>query len=117
MGKFVIERIGVTGDYISSYLGELTTGSHECSTINDSILDLIRIFEKRFKYIRLHKGEENYDILNDSLKEITDLDLDNIKIDLIGIDFNKYNEISFNLKSKLKDFIEEVTEYEINNRL
>jgi hypothetical protein len=51
------------------------------------------------------------------LKEITDLDLDNIKIDLIGIDFNKYNEISFNLKSKLKDFIEEVTEYEINNRL
>lgn len=111
MGKFVIE-CGSNNLYTCSYIGELTTGSHEEKTFEESVLDLVRIFEKRLKYIKFHKGEENYENLKSSMNEFKSLNLNDIQIVLIGVDFNRLDYIRDFIKSRLSEFFKEVFEYE-----
>ena len=116
MSKFVIE-CSKNNIYTCSYIGELTTGSHEESTFEESVLDLIRTFEKRFKFIKFHKGEENYEILKSSMDEFKLLNLNDIHVELIGVDFNRLDYIKNFIKSKLSRFFNEVFEYESSCRL
>lgn len=116
MSKFIIE-CSKNNLYTCSYIGELTTGSHEEKSFEESVLDLIRIFEKRFKFIKFHKGECGYDILKSSMDEIKSLNLESVHVELIGVDFNRLDYIKEYLKSKLSDFLNEIHEYESCCRL